>query len=115
MDIDCLTNSEYRFQGKPSDYKSRFKLVFHCTGIDEEPVEPTNENGTTNFAFQMDDELVVNGEGTLQLFDINGRCLLSTQAVGEQSTISLPRVAAGLYVLRLTNHNQTKVQKMVIK
>ncbi len=115
MDIDCLRNSEYRFQGNPTDYKSRFKLVFHCTGIDEEPDEPTNENGTTNFAFQMDDELVVNGEGTLQLFDINGRCLLSTQAVGEQSTISLPRVAAGIYVLRLTNHNQTKVQKMVIK
>ena len=115
MDIDCLTNSEYRFQGKPTDYKSRFKLVFHCTGIDEEPDDTTNDNGTTNFAFQMDDELVVNGEGTLQLFDINGRCLLSTQAVGEQSTISLPRVAAGIYVLRLTNHNQTKVQKMVIK
>ena len=84
-------------------------------GIDEEPDDTTNDNGTTNFAFQMDDELVVNGEGTLQLFDINGRCLLSTQAVGEQSTISLPRVAAGIYVLRLTNHNQTKVQKMVIK
>ncbi len=115
MDIDCLTNSEYRFQGNPTDYKSRFKLVFHCTGIDEEPDDTTNDNGTTNFAFQMDDELVVNGEGTLQLFDINGRCLLSTQAVGEQSTISLPRVAAGIYVLRLTNHNQTKVQKMVIK
>lgn len=115
MDIDCLRNSEYRFQGNPTDYKSRFKLVFHCTGIDEEPDDTTNDNGTTNFAFQMDDELVVNGEGTLQLFDINGRCLLSTQAVGEQSSISLPRVAAGLYVLRLTNHNQTKVQKMVIK
>ena len=115
MDIDCLRNSEYRFQGNPTDYKSRFKLVFHCTGIDEEPDDTTNDNGTTNFAFQMDDELVVNGEGTLQLFDINGRCLLSTQAVGEQSTISLPRVAAGIYVLRLTNHNQTKVQKMVIK
>ncbi len=115
MDIDCLRNSEYRFQGNPTDYKSRFKLVFHCTGIDEEPDDTTNDNGTTNFAFQMDDELVVNGEGTLQLFDINGRCLLSTQAVGEQSTISLPRVAAGIYVLRLTSHNQTKVQKMVIK
>ena len=113
-DIDCLTNDEYKFEGKTTDYKSRFKLVFDCMGIDE-PDDPDPAEGSTVFAFQMGDELIVNGEGSLQLFDLNGRCLLSTQVVGAQSSVSLPQVAAGLYLLQLTGDKQSRVQKMVIK
>ena len=113
-DIDCLTTDEYRFEAKTTDYVSRFKLVFNCTGIDE-PEVPEPVEGPTVFAFLMGDELIVNGEGTLQLFDMNGRCLMTTQAVGQQSSVSLPKVSAGIYLLRLTGDKQVKVQKMVIK
>ena len=113
-DVDCLTTDEYKFEGKASDYNSRFKLVFDCTGIDE-PETPEPDEGATVFAFQMGDELIVNGEGVLQMFDLNGRCLMTRQAVGQQSSVSLPQVAAGMYLLRLTSNKQVRVQKMVIK
>ena len=113
-DVDCLTTDEYKFEGKASDYNSRFKLVFDCTGIDE-PETPEPDEGPTVFAFQMGDELIVNGEGMLQMFDLNGRCLMTRQAVGQQSNVSLPQVAAGMYLLRLTSNKQVRVQKMVIK
>ncbi|MBR4154384.1 MAG: hypothetical protein IKT96_03445, partial [Paludibacteraceae bacterium] len=34
--VDCLTQDEYHFQGKQSDFASRFRLEFDCTGIEEE-------------------------------------------------------------------------------
>ena len=117
-DVDCLTTNEYVFEGSTDDYLSRFKLVFEVTGI-EEPDDGDDDGGgnahPVSFAFQMGDELIVNGEGVFQMFDLNGRCLLSTNAAGAQSSISLPKVASGLYLLRLTNSQQTKVQKIVIR
>ena len=116
VDVDCLTASEYIFEGKTTDYKSRFKLVFRCED-DDEPDEPDDpdDGDSDHFAFFFDDELVVNGEGLLQMFDIQGRCLVETQAVGQQSNHRLPQVAAGVYLLRLTGDKKVKVQKMVIK
>ena len=111
-DIDCLTTDEYIFEAKTSDYESRFRLVFDCVGMEEYEEDDLN---SATFAFQMGDELVINGEGMLQMFDISGRCLMSTQTMGQQSSVSLPKTAAGLYLLRLTTDSQVKVQKMVIK
>jgi len=113
-DIDCLTADEYRFSSRPSDYASRFRLVFAYTGI-EEHEEGGASAGSAVFAFQMGDELVVNGEGTLQLFDVTGRLLLTTEVSGSQTTMQKPNVGAGVYLLRLTNDNGSKTQKIVIK
>jgi len=110
-DIDCLTTDEYRFEAKTSDYTSRFRLVFDFTGVEEND-EPTE--GPASFAFMMGDELIVNGEGVLQMFDLNGRQLFSTEIHGTQSSVAMPKVADGIYVLRLTNGNQVRTQKMVI-
>ena len=63
----------------------------------------------------LGDQLVVDGEGTLQVFDVTGRQLSSTTLSGTRSTVGLPAVAAGVYVLRLTNENGTKVQKIVME
>jgi hypothetical protein len=112
MDIDCLSTNEYKFEGKTTDYDSRFKLVFDCTGVEE---DGSSIESASAFAFQMDNELVVNGEGLLQMFDLGGRCLLSTKIVGQQSITSIPKIASGVYLLRLTNNKQVKVQKIVIK
>ena len=108
-DVDCLATSEYRFEATTHDYQSRFNVVFEFTGVDE--------NSTSDydaFAFMMDDELVVNGEGVLQVFDVNGRMLKSIEVNGTQTTISLPDAANGVYVLRLTNNSEVRIQKMVI-
>ena len=114
VDIDCLTTDSYSFEGKTEDYQSRFKLVFSVSGEDEDDDDDVTTDATT-FAFQMGDKLVVNGEGLLQMFDVNGRCLLSTEVHGQQNTISLPTTAAGVYVLRMTSGSQVKTQKMVVR
>ena len=110
-DIDCLQADEYRFEATTHDYTSRFRLVFEFTGVEEND-EPTE--GPTSFAFMMGDELVINGEGMLEMFDLNGRCIFSETLHGTQSTVSLPQTASGVYILRLTANQQTRTQKMVI-
>lgn len=110
--IDCLTASEYVFEGKTTDYSSRFRLVFDFTGVEEnEDASPTSQE---NFAFQSGDEVVVNGEGVLEVFDINGHKVMGCEVHNGQSRVALPTVANGMYVLRLTDAKQVKVQKMVI-
>ena len=111
-DIDCLMASEYVFEGKKTDYTSRFRLVFDFAGIDE------NEDGSSTqietFAFQCGDEVVVSGEGVFEMFDMNGRMVMGCEIHGGQSSVALPTVANGMYVLRLTEAKQVKIQKMVI-
>jgi hypothetical protein len=114
-DIDLLNASEYKFEASTEDYVSRFMLVFNVTGINEPQTDDDDSSGQGTFAFQFGDELVVTGKGTLLFFDLNGRCLLSTNVEGEQSSVALPKVARGVYLLRLTGSKQTQVQKIIIK
>ena len=120
-DIDCLQEMEYRFTSSTDDYKSRFKLVFDYTGI-EEPEGDGPSTGSGPFAFVMGNELVVNcgpstgsGAALLQMFDVTGRLVMQRTVSGTQSTVSLPEASEGVYVLRLTDKNGVKVQKMVIR
>ncbi len=109
-DIDMLTTDSYAFQSRPSDSKARFRLVFSPLGIDEE----TTEQGE-NFAFINGNELVVNGEGELSFIDLNGRVLATEYVSGQQSHIAMPKVAVGMYMLRLSNSDGVKVQKIVVR
>ena len=113
-DVDCLAESEYRFTSRTSDYKSRFRLVFGYTGI-EEPEAPEANDGQSQFAFMMGGQLVVNGEGTLQMFDVSGRQVMATETYGTQTMVSLPGLSAGVYTLRMTTKGNSQVQKIVIR
>ena len=101
-DIDLLETPSYSFDAKTSDYASRFRLVF-ATG---------NANESSDFAFMSDGNIIVNGEGTLQVIDMTGR-VVSTSQVNGMSSVNVN--AAGVYVLQLTNGNETKIQKIVVK
>ena len=114
VDIDCLTAEEYKFTAKTTDYKSRFRLVFGYTGIDDHEATETAERSAT-FAFQMGDELVVNGEGNLEVIDMLGRIVRTEELHGSQSTVQMPRGAAGMYVLRMTGANGVMTQKIVLR
>ena len=120
IDTDCLTTSEYRFTAKTSDYKSRFKLVFGYTGVEEN--EDGASTGSATFAFLMGNELVVNcgpstssGTATLQMFDLMGRMVMQRQVSGTQTSIMMPDMPAGVYVLRLSGNNGTRTQKIVME
>ena len=95
----------YTFYAKTTDYESRFKLVF-VTG---------SSAGSDNFAFYSNGSFVINNEGhaTLQVIDVNGRIIKSESITGCAS-ISV-NAASGVYMLRLINGNDVKVQKVVVR
>lgn len=109
IDLDCLQTEEYQFAAIKTDYQSRFKLVFQYTGIEEHHTE------TELFAFPFGDEIIINGEGCIELYDLNGRLIKSEMVSGPHSSISKPNVASGLYLVRLTNNKKTHTQKIIIK
>ena len=107
---DMLENNSYVFEGKTTDYYSRFYIVFDCLDVEE------NEDETdVNIAFFDGSQWMVTGEGRLELIDLQGRILWNSQIRGGQSRVSLPDVAKGLYLFRLVNSNEMKVQKIIIK
>lgn len=112
---DMLSTDTYTFQGSPDHYASRFKVVVgDFVEVDpDEPTEPEPVEGPT-FAFIVGDELVVDGEGTLQVFDVTGRQLVTQELHGSQSRIAKP-TTAGIFLLRLTDGNETRTQKIVVE
>ncbi len=114
--IDNLTGAEtnllatpsYTFEARTTDYASRFKVVFASVS------EDANGDSET-FAFNNNGNWIILNEGraTLQVIDLNGRILSSEQIEGSvQTSIHQP---AGLYLIRLLNGNDVKVQKVVVR
>ena len=101
-DVDLLATPSYTFNAKTDDYASRFRLVFSANG---------NED-SDNFAFVSNGHIIVNGQGTVQVYDITGRMVSSHNDVNHITTEGM---SAGVYVIRLTDGNGTKTQKIVIK
>ena len=99
-DVDLLTTPYYTFSAKSDDYASRFKLVFSTISDNE------------NFAFISNGEIIVNGEGIVQVIDLMGRGILTEETNRNVSTAGL---VPGVYVLRLIHGEQVKTQKIVVK
>ena len=104
-DVDLLATPSYTFNAKTDDYASRFRLVFSANNAN-------NENGNDHFAFISNGQIVLTEEGNAQVFDVMGRMVSSHNNVNHISTEGL---AAGVYVIRLTNGNETMTQKIVVK
>jgi hypothetical protein len=104
-DIDLLQTPSYSFEAKTTDYESRFKLVF-ATG---------DNSKEDNFAFFSNGSFVINNEGnaTLQVIDVTGRILKSANING--CTNVNVNAAPGVYMLRLVNGENVKVQKVVVE
>ena len=111
-DVDLLGDakhsvSTYTFSAKTTDSESRFKLVFR-----------TNNELTTiyeNFAYLSNGSIVLACDyenATLQIVDVLGRVVRQEAASGQMSASGIP---AGVYVLRLINKKEMKVQKIVIQ
>lgn len=103
-DIDLLATPNYTFNAKTTDYVSRFKLVFVCG--------EANDDDET-FAFVSNGNIIVNGKGTLQVIDMTGRVIVSRS--GHIQCVPTSGMPAGVYVLRLINGDDVKVQKIVVR
>ena len=97
----------YTFNAKTTDYASRFKLVF-STQVPE-PIEKPDQP----FAYISNGEIIVNGEGVLQVVDIMGRILVAID--GHTRCVPTNGMTPGIYVLRLVNGDNVKTQKIIIE
>ena len=105
--IDLLETPTYSFESSADDEDNRFKLFFDFNNNNYNGVE---DNFTSEiFVYQSGDELIVNGEGTLQIFDVLGRLVTSKNISGVER-IGKPE-QTGVYIFRLNEHTQ----KLIIK
>lgn len=103
-DIDLLATPSYTFEANSHDYAERFSLVYATTdGLNE------------SFAFFNGSNWIIEngGKALLQVVDVTGRVLRSEQISGN-AEIDLGNVA-GVYVLRLINGDNVRVQKVIVK
>jgi hypothetical protein len=103
-DVDLLSTPSYSFDARTSDYANRFKLVF-----------ATGNASDDTFAFFSNDSFVINNEGnaTLQVVDVNGR-ILSSETINGCANVKV-NAAPGVYMIRLVNGDNVKIQKVVVK
>ena len=114
-DIDLLALRQaqgpttYTFNAKTTDYESRFKLVFAASDVDG------SSTGSETFAFYSNGVWVINNEGdaTLQVIDVLGH-VLSTDRISGATTKAI-NAASGIYMLRLINGDNVRVQKIVVR
>ncbi|MBO7470126.1 MAG: InlB B-repeat-containing protein [Bacteroidales bacterium] len=98
-EIDLSVNPSYTFIGSPADRMARFKIVFRNA----------NGDGTSDiFAYQSGNDIIVSGEGELQIFDVMGR-MVSRQRVNGVETVNVK--SQGVYIFRLND----KTQKIVVR
>jgi len=101
-DVNLLETPSYSFEAKTTDYASRFKLVFSTgNGVNDE-----------SFAFISDGNIILNGEGMLQVVDVMGRIMMQEE---NATSVSTNGMTPGVYVLRLINGDSVRTQKIVVK
>ena len=100
-DVDMLLEGEYSFIASPIDSENRFIVRLEYSAGSE-------ISESSIFAYQSGNDIIVNGEGELQIFDMMGRRVL-TQYVSGVETINLQ--LNGVYIFKLNE----KTQKIVVK
>ena len=98
-DVDMLLEDEYSFIASPSDNENRFIVRLNYS---------ENYESSEIFAYQSGNDIVVTGEGELQIFDVMGR-MVKTQHINGVETINVP--TNGVYIFRLNE----KAQKIVVE
>lgn len=106
---DMLRSDHYTFDATTDDYVSRFYITFAVTDVEE-----YNESDN-DFAWFDGSEWVINGKGNLDVVDVLGRTIYSERLVNDQNRVNLNNVAKGVYMLRVSEGNSTKVQKVVVR
>ena len=97
--IDLGVNDSYTFMASSADSRDRFLLVFKGSEFAE---------NSENFAYQSGNEIIVNGEGTLEVFDVMGHMVMNQRINGVESINAMPY---GVYIFRLNG----MTQKIVVR
>ena len=100
-DIDLLSTPSYSFTGSPVNDRFTVKLT----------PDANEGSSTSRFAIFDGNSLVISGEGTLEVYDVMGRRLMSAEVTGSEYRIPGSDLHTGVYVLRMNGMSQ----KIVIK
>ncbi|MBQ7532448.1 MAG: T9SS type A sorting domain-containing protein, partial [Bacteroidales bacterium] len=104
-DVDLLLDDEYPFIASLKDKENRFIVKFRR---DDACIASNDEI----FAYQNGNEIVVDGEGELQIFDVTGR-LIITRHVNGVDSFEKP-YQSGVYILRMIGE-EIRIQKIIVK
>ena len=101
-DVDMLVDNTYSFIGTEKDYADRFivRLSYNSSSVENDV-----------FAWQNGNDVIVNGNGELQVFDITGRMVMNTMVNGIQ-TVNVP--SENVYIFRMLGED-IKTQKIVVR
>ena len=102
-DVNLLIEDSYSFIASKQDPESRFILSFTANGY--------NNDADATFAYQNGSEIIVNGEGELQIFDVTGRKVMTTKINGVQTINGLN---SGVYIFRVIG-DTLRTQKIVVR
>ena len=98
---NLLTDS-YTFMATTNDEPNRFTLTL-------------NNDNDTDFIYIHNNEMIINnieGNGLVQIYDVMGRSV-ATYNVSGSANISMETLSNGVYVVRMTDANGVKTQKVV--
>ena len=99
-DVDMLLEGEYSFMASPTDNPERFIVRLEYS--------EGSESSESSYAYQNGSDIIVSGEGELQVFDVTGR-MVKIQRINGVQTINLN--TQGVYIFKLND----KVQKVVVR
>ena len=102
--INILKN-DYTFFAKTSDEPDRFVL------------KTVNDEILDNFTYINNGNLIIEnikGNANINIFDILGRNVLQTSCSDDEYQISTYRFSAGVYIIRKSDENGVKTQKVLI-
>lgn len=109
-EIDLVQNPSYIFKSTKNDYEHRFQLLFT-------PKENATEEEA--FAYISNGQIIISlteapSSTSLQVMDTLGRIILTRNVEMSSCSLSTSGMAPGIYLLRLTSPEGTKVQKISI-
>ena len=105
VETNMLLEESYSFIGSPADRDNRFTVKL---GISQN----NGQNDDEHFVYQYGNELVIDGEGMLQVFDVLGRVVISEEVHGQR--VNIGNLVKGTYIVRMTGEN-VMTQKIIVK
>ena len=104
-----LLIEDYTFMATSNDSAERFIIKLAMSN--------SNDGDNENFAFINNGMMYIyniEGQGVVSVYDVTGRPVAEYN-VAESANISTADFAAGVYIIRMTDENGVKVQKIVVE
>ena len=106
-ETDMLHN-DYTFTATAQESNNRFVVRFvKGDGLNDNYCD-------INFVYQSGSELIINGEGYLQIIDLMGRVIYNNEVANDNSRIDMSSFNKATYIIRMINNECVKTQKITV-